>query len=181
MFELDESSADLRGPVYRVVDRRLWVGAPQTALYGAVLDLAREVWHANRLVIDATGLGAGLASFLRRALGDEVVLPLVFTAGRKSELGWAFLALCDTGRFKDHAPDGSAEQTLFWRQVEAAQGEIVAGPGRRLRWEVPDPRLHDDLLVSAALIAALDDARPYRPSLLVEAGDALADIDRARF
>ncbi len=173
-------------PVYRVVDRRVWTGVPQTALYAEIVDLTRAVWRARRLVIDATGLGAGLASFLRRALGETVVVPFVFTAQSKSDLGWAFVALCDTGRFKDHAPDGSPEQDLFWRQVEAAQGEIANGPGRRLRWSVPDPAVHDDLLVSAALIAALDldgalDLGPYHPSALIEAPDVLAEIDRGGF
>lgn len=184
VFELDATSADiLRGPIYRVVDRREWVGTPHTALYGAILDLAREVWHAHRLVIDATGLGAGLASFLRRALGEDVVMPVLFTAQSKSELGWAFLALCDTGRFKDHAPDGSPEQALFWQQVEAAQSEMVSGPGRRLRWDVPDRNLHDDLLISAALVAALEDGdwSAYHSSALVDAGDVLDDIDRGGF
>lgn len=183
VFEVDRAAADaLRGPVYRVVGRRVWEGTPHTTLYGAVLDLAREVWQAKGLVVDATGLGAGLASFLRRALGEEMVLPVIFTAQSKSELGWRFLALCDTGRFKDHASDGSPEQSLFWRQVEAARGEIVSGPGRRLRWEVPDRALHDDLLVSAALIAWQDEGGPaYQPSSLIDAGDVLDTIDRSPF
>lgn len=185
VFEVDAGDS-LPGQIYRVADRRVWTGTPQTALYAEIVDLARAVWHARRVVIDATGLGAGLASFLRRALGESVVTPFVFTARSKSDLGWAFLALCDTGRFKDHAPDGSPEQDLFWRQVEAAQGEIADGPGRRLRWSVPDPALHDDVLVSAALIAALDlDGESaggvYCPSALIEAPDVLAEIDRGGF
>jgi len=184
VFELDHSVAgELRGPVYRVVDRRAWVAIPHTLLYAAVLDLTRTVWNAQRLVVDATGLGAGLVSFLRRALGEERIVPVVFTATRKSELGWAFLALCDTGRFKDHVPDGSAEQALFWRQVEAAEGEILPGPGQRLRWEVRDRTLHDDLLLSAALVAALEADTPsaYAASAVIDAGDVLDTIDGGAF
>lgn len=184
VFELDHSVAEeLRGPVYRVVDRRTWAGTAHTLLYAAVLDLTRTVWNAQRLVVDATGLGAGLVSFLRRALGEERIVPVVFTATRKSELGWAFLALCDTGRFKDHVPDGSAEQALFWRQVEAAEGEILPGPGQRLRWEVRDRTLHDDLLLSAALVAALEADAPsaYAASAVIDAGDVLDTIDGGAF
>ncbi|MEP6775338.1 MAG: hypothetical protein ABJA50_07055 [Chloroflexota bacterium] len=51
-------------PRYRVVDRRLWVGMPHPHLYAAIADLARNVWAARWLVVDATGVGAGLAGFL---------------------------------------------------------------------------------------------------------------------
>ena len=40
-------------------------------------------------MIDATGLGAGLASFLGNALGGGIVVPFVFTQKSKSDLGWA--------------------------------------------------------------------------------------------
>ena len=42
-------------PTYRVVDRRLWTGTRHTALHATIVDLARNVWRARRLVIDATG------------------------------------------------------------------------------------------------------------------------------
>ncbi len=72
-------------------------------------------------------------------------------------LGWAFLGICDTGRFKDHAPASCPAQAEFWRQVAAAEAEPLPGPGRRLRWGVRQGRGHDDLLISAALCAALED------------------------
>ena len=43
---------------------------------------------------------------------------------------------------------------------------VDAGPGKILRWQVPARRGHDDLLVSAALIGALDD-RSWRPRAAV--------------
>jgi hypothetical protein len=42
--------------------------------------------------------------------------------------------------------------------VAAARYTLGAGPGQSLRWGVPDPAIHDDHLISAALCAALPDA-----------------------
>jgi len=50
------------------------------------------------------GVGAGLASFLGRALGERVI-PYVFDRRTKSDLGWGFLTVVDTGRFKDYLVD----------------------------------------------------------------------------
>ncbi len=167
-------------PTYRVVRRWWWRGLRQADLYARLLDLG-ATWAPRRTVIDATGLGAGLASFLELRWGERV-LPYVFSAATKSQLGWDFLAICDTGRFKDHAPDGSQAQEHFWRQVAAAEYEVVSGPSRRLRWGVWQGGLHDDLLVSAALVAALD-GLPWATgeSLLVPGRDPLGEIDGARF
>lgn len=159
VVEVDAQGLDhplQKRPTYRVVERRLWTGTKHTQLFSQLLDLAEEVWQARHLVIDATGVGAGLASFLRDALGEGRVMPFHFTAQSKSDLGWGFLAICDTGRFKDMREDGSPEYRQFWKEVEAADYQVLPGPERRMRWGVEDPLVHDDLLVSAALTAALD-------------------------
>ncbi len=166
-------------PRYRVVARHWWTGRPLLEVQGAIARLA-EQWGAARVVVDATGLGAGLAAYLRQALGPRVT-PFVFSATAKSELGWAFRGLCASGRFSDHAelPAGhpaAAAQAQFWREVAAAD-YTVAGPERRMRWGVADPTVHDDLLISAALCALLDrEPRPAAgPGLVVEADDVEAD------
>ena len=153
----------LRGrPVYRVVDRQAWTGVRHAALHARLVDLAREVWRAGVVVVDATGVGAGLASFLAAELGDRrngrpiTVVPFVFTAGSKSALGWDFLGLIDAGRFKEYADDGDALTRAYRAQLEAVTYETLAGPGKLLRWSVPSGRGHDDLVISAALTAALD-------------------------
>lgn len=142
-------------PLYKVVQRYVWTGAGQTQLYGRVLALAKETWQARYVVIDATGIGAGLAAFLGRALGRRLI-PYNFNSVSKSELGWGWLAAIDSGRYLEYAPDGAADTDWFWRQVAACEYEVRNGPGRLLRWSVPDPKLHDDLLISASLAAALD-------------------------
>lgn len=148
-------------PRYRVVDRRLWVGTPHPQLYAAIADLARNVWAARWLVVDATGVGAGLAGFLGQALPGKVV-PFVFSAQSKSQLGWDFLSVIESGRYKEYAEDGESDTGLFWAQVEACTSQVSDAPGKLLRWFVEDPRTHDDLLISASLCAVLDrvDWRP---------------------
>jgi hypothetical protein len=146
---------------YRVVDRRLWVGTPHPQLHAAIADLARNVWAAQHVVVDATGVGAGLAGFLGQALPGKVV-PFVFSSQSKSQLGWDFLGLVESGRYKEYAEDGESDTGLFWAQVEACGSQVGEGPGKLLRWGVEDRATHDDLLVSASLCAVLDrlDWRP---------------------
>ena len=158
IVEVETRGRDL--PVYRVVDRLAWTGVRHTALHAQLLDLAREVWGLSALVVDATGVGAGLASFLADALGRGprrvTVEPFIFSGASKSELGWDFLGLIDGGRFKEYADDGDELTRVYRHQLAACVFEVLPGPGRLLRWSVPAARGHDDLLVSAALTARLD-------------------------
>lgn len=174
----------LRAPTYRVMERRVWTGTMHSALYGEIKALA-ELWQAKTVVIDATGVGAGLASFLEKALPGKV-MPFVFSQKSKSDLGWSFLAVVETGRFKDHAPaappsaagGGSGAQETFINQLRHCQAQVLPGPGRLLRWGVPDGTrdgvtgelVHDDLLLSAALCALLDKLSWGRAESAVVAG-----------
>lgn len=166
-------------PRYEVVNRYGWTGRQHADLYAAILDLV-EQWQAAAVVVDATGVGAGLASFLQRRLGTArphnagsaqaqragvarrairapgLVLPVEFNLASKSDLGWDFLGLIETGRFKDYVEDGASDTRQFWREVEACEFEVLPGPGQRMRWGVRDPALHDDYLISAALVSRLD-------------------------
>ena len=169
----------------------MWLGTPHAQLHGEILAFARH-WRACWVVIDATGVGAGLASFLERALPGKV-LPVTFSPKVKSDLGWAFIGIVETGRYQDYASGGEADQEpetrQFWYEVEACQFEVRPGPSQQMRWGVWESpaydgwiaRGHDDLLVSAALCSVLEkQAAPTTGvSATVEMGDALEDIDRA--
>jgi hypothetical protein len=152
-----------------------WTGTRHTELHATIVHLARTVWRASAVVVDATGVGAGLASFLTASLGGRgggsapvQVIPFVFTQASKSALGWDFLALIDSGRLKEYRDDsasGTPEGRLtasYWDQLRATTYETLPGPGKLLRWQVPPSRGHDDLVMSAALTAVLDglDWRP---------------------
>jgi hypothetical protein len=177
--------------VYRVVQRRLWTGASHTRLITELQALA-EYWNCAGVVIDATGIGAGLAAFLARALGEPRVQRFVFSAASKSQLGWGFLALVETGRFLDHAPpadrfsQAAILQNLFLAQAASCRAEV--GSGQSLHWGVPSgvrhphshAPLHDDLLLSAALCAALEGQSWHSgPSALSAPRDPVAGLEEA--
>ncbi len=174
----------LKAPTYRVVQRRVWNGVAHADLYAQVLAWA-AVWQTRRLVVDATGVGAGLAGFLDQALPGRVTR-FNFNSASKSSLGWGFLAVVETGRWKEHA-DPSPEQTLFWEQLSACQ-MAANGPDQKIRWGVPDGTrvqgelVHDDLVLSAALAATLDELTWAIPSPghLIQARDPL-DGEAGRF
>ena len=152
------------GPGYEIVARYLWTGVRHALLHERIVNLASKVWKARKVVIDATGIGAGLASFLRSSLGERVVEPFVFSSASKSRLGWDLLATIDSGRLATFDPANGADpeqqrlDRLFRAQLAACRYDVLPGPGKLLRWSVEDPTLHDDLLISAALVATLDSA-----------------------
>jgi hypothetical protein len=178
-------SSPARAPVYRPVERMAWSGTSHPLLFEALLALANR-YQVRRVVVDATGVGAGLASFLDRALPGRVT-QFLFNQASKSKLGWDFLAVVDSGRWQE-PPEGSGELgELFLRQAAACEQEVLPGPGQVLRWGVPDGKrdklthrpLHDDLLISAALCALLDRER-WLPSAFPVVIRAPDPIERER-
>ena len=129
-----------------MVDRRRWIGTKHALLRDKLADLARNVWQAERVVIDATGIGAGLAAFLAERLEDRSlgrVIPVdrfVFSEKSKSQLGWDFVGLIETGRYKEYvdpAPVGSAgraDTEAFWAELKGISFAVAAGPGQAANW-----------------------------------------------
>ncbi len=181
-------------PIYRTADRQLWLGTKHTSLYQKILALVAH-WHAAMVVIDATGVGAGLASFLGKALGlfseGGKVIPVEFSPNVKSDLGWNFLGIVETGRFQDYANDDQPDTRQFWYEVENCQYLIRPGPSKLMSWGVWETpaydglvaRGHDDLAISAALCSILDQ-HPWPGSAIghtVASQDPLEDIDNANW
>jgi hypothetical protein len=145
-------------PTYRVVNRFAWQGVRHSNLYSTIINLA-ELWSPFRVFIDATGVGAGLANFLHDRLGSRLI-PFEFTQTSKSDLGWSFLTTIESGRYKEPYPlDG-----VHLQQLEYCQYAILEGPNKIMRWGVPDGTrdhrtgelVHDDYILSAALVCLLD-------------------------
>ena len=181
------SDPGLARPTYRVVDRHWWLGEPPTRQYGKVRALA-ERWHPQAIVVDATGLGEGIAAFLAQVYGERVI-PVRFSAPVKSQLGWDFLGIVETGRYQDYADDAAADTRQFWYEVGACQYEVLGG--QVLRWGVwESPRYeggvargHDDLLMSAALVAMLDKRTwtTHVESAIIAPVDPLREMDEGGF
>ncbi len=177
-------------PSYEIVYRQSWVGVKHTDLYGQVLSLV-ATWQVKHIVCDATGVGAGFTSFLARRFGEKVI-PFTFNSRTKSDLGWSFLALVDTGRLKTYAPDPATYDSLnqlhdlFFLQLQNTQYEIVPGPDKKIKWSVPEGArdlssgdlIHDDLIISAALLSVLDQQSwsISGPAAVVKAHDPLDDM-----
>ena len=138
--------------------RSWWTGRPHATLLPDLAGLLRDTWHCRAVVVDATGLGQGVASMLGRLLGP-VVHPFVFSAESKSRLGFGLLAAVNAGRLKLYAADGSPEQRECVLQLENTQAEYRAG--QRLQFYVDERDGHDDFVMSLAL--AVEAAGGYAP------------------
>jgi hypothetical protein len=110
--------------------------------------ILRDVWNCHRIVVDATGIGQPVASFLRNELGSKVI-PFVITSRSKSDLGFELLSFINSGRLKLYEQDGSREykETLF--ELEGARAQYR--PNQTMNFYVDPREGHDDFLVSLAL------------------------------
>ena len=195
--EVDTSTVEtLNYPSYRIIHRVEWTGQNHLTIFGQLKSLA-ESWLPRYFVVDATGVGEGLWALLDKAFPGKVI-PVKFTAAVKSDIGYRFLAMINTGRFsvrEHHAtithPDAWVsgqvsdqssgeratsehrqyplhEERIHTPQVEAqyraCQSEVLPGPGKTLRWGVPDGTrdpegalIHDDFVLADALVTQLDD------------------------
>ena len=193
VFEVDLTSIDdplISKPTYKVVYRKEWIGKKHSTLYGEIKAIA-ELFDVRFLVVDATGVGAGLTSFLAASLGEKVI-PFEFNISTKSALLWDFLGIIDSGRYKEPFPPKYGEFvgniSGIWEQLEFCQFEILPGPQKRVKWGVPDGTrnpttgelVHDDQLISAALVSVLDqqDWAFTSPTFIINAPDPLDDLDR---
>jgi hypothetical protein len=162
--EVNFADADgvIHAPQVRVVEHYRWTGAQHSELFPKLADLLGNVWGCRRVVVDATGVGEGIASFLVSALGKNVVVPFRFSAQSKSRLGFELLGAVNSGRLKMYAGDGSAEYREFWHQMVAARRSFRVN--QTMNFFVEPSRGHDDFLMSLALLveAASDDIRPRR-------------------
>jgi hypothetical protein len=173
-------------PTYKALQRVKWTGAGTHTLFTQIRAL-EHLWKPRRLVIDATGLGAGLADLLMNALGGDEVIEHMFTEKSKSQLGWDFLAVIETGRWQDWKPDGHRDEGAeFFEQLEYCQYNIKPGVGHLMQWGVPDGTrhratgapVHDDWITSAALCTLLDQDNwtPAQPATLLPARDPLKEL-----
>jgi hypothetical protein len=181
-IEIDPRSIPALGkPTYRTVNRRSWTGAKHVTVF-AHIQAMMELWHFHYIVIDATGVGEGLWSMLDARYGEEKVIPFKFTEPSKSELGYSFLAIVETGRYLEYSP----MDDLFLEQCQKCRAEARPGASKTLAWGVPASArradgtfLHDDDLLSSALCAELDRLE-WSVSTQAQSVDGFDPIQQAR-
>jgi hypothetical protein len=166
------------GPVYHALDvfvdqgsRHFQEMAARPALFNRLLAYLTH-WNVAAVVCDSTGVGQGLTDALTEAYPRQV---FGFDFARnfgKARLGNGFLAVVETGRFRYFRDDYELEGSDAWwflTQAEHCGYELAEGIPieRGLRWEVlasarvifsdgSSQLVHDDRLLSAALVAEVD-------------------------
>jgi len=139
----------LNEPTLEVVHLYAWQGAGHAELAPRLAALVRDHWRLRRLVVDATGVGEGLAAVLAALPGGPEVVRLRLSQERKSHLGYALQAAAAGGRVRLPLPDGSVERQALRHQLERARA--VYRPNRLLAFDVAPGEGHDDHLLSLAL------------------------------
>ena len=149
--ELDYSIVNKiqKQPGVKLIEHYRWIGTRHTELYPQMIDILKNVWGCKRVVVDATGVGQPVASFLRHELGSRVV-PFTFTAPSKSKLGFDLLAAVNSGRLKIYSGDGSTEYQEFWSEIDKASSRYR--PNKTINFSVDPAKGHDDFLMSLALV-----------------------------
>jgi hypothetical protein len=161
-------------PAFRAVDvfvdqgSRFFEAHPGREALAERLLAALRRWDVAQVIIDATGVGEGLSDWLAARLGAGLLTPFKFTASSKAALGAGFVSLIEAGRFcywGDDAEEAGSDGWWFLQQAAGCAYALAQGAAfdRGLRWGVPAGArigtengrvpLHDDRLLSAALVA----------------------------
>ncbi len=156
----DQISNFKTGRSIKIVEHYAFTGIKHPDLYARMVDIIKNVWQCKRVVVDATGIGQPVASFLRQELGSRIV-PFTFTAPAKTELGFNLLSAINSGSLKMYAGDNSAEFKEFWFEMEKAKS--FYRPSRTMNFYVDPCEGHDDYLMSLALL--VEAANAYTPSV----------------
>jgi hypothetical protein len=153
----------VEGPGGQVEEPRLqvahiyaWRGAPHRELYPVIQALLRS-WQVARTVVDGTGVGGGLAAFLQAALPSGAVVPWLYTAASKSQLGYDLLTAINAERlkvFSESLDPELVEQSDRRRELlaQAAWATRELRAHQVMRWSVTESKGHDDLLNALALV-----------------------------
>jgi len=144
-------------PLLRVVEQYQWTGMAHSQLYPQMVAILRK-WNCHRIVVDATGIGQPVASFLRKELGSKVK-PFTLTQKSKSYMGFELLSFINSGRLKLYQQDGSQEYREMMFELERAR--VNYRPNQLMNFYVDPQEGHDDFLTTLALLVI--GASDFRP------------------
>lgn len=210
IFEVIPARNEAPGPTYAAVDVFVDQGGKhfedvpgQPKLADRLMAYLRH-WQVQHLVTDASGVGEGLTSYLAAKLGTSHVTGFSFARrSAKAMLGSGFLSIIETGRFRYWSDDMDAHGSdgwWFWQQAINCGYELPPDGTfeRDLKWGVGNHKkvdlpgrglvlLHDDRLLSAALITQIDELSRKGELLLGHAFSAIinpfdpANVDNVGF
>jgi hypothetical protein len=183
IIDIDLSTLeDLQAPTYRVVQRQAWQGENHISIFGKIKAIA-EAWNAQYIVIDSTGVGEGLWAMAAKRFPTKTIA-VKFTQQTKSEIGYAFIGIIETGRFRDCDPS-----EIVAEQYANCESEILIGPAKTMRWGVKDGTrnsagqlIHDDHITADSLVAELDKLEWYVPAktaIIEPEQDVLQEMNHA--
>ena len=183
IVDIDLSNLDIAQlPTYRVVKRMEWHGDNHVDIFGASVAMV-STWQPQYIIIDSTGVGEGLYSMFTKKYPTRAV-PVKFTQQRKSEIGYGYLAIIDTGRMKLCAMTEEIRE-----QYTNCQSEILPGPAKTMRWGIKDGTrgasgllLHDDYILADSLATQLDLLDWFIPmdtTIIQPTEDILDEMDKA--
>jgi hypothetical protein len=150
-------TSSLAEPVLKVVEHYHWTGTPHSQLYSSMVHAINR-WKCQKVLVDATGIGQPVASFLRKELGSRII-PFTFTQKSKSDMGFELLSFVNSGRLRIYRQDGSSEYRELMSQLEKARSQYR--PNQTMNFYVDPQEGHDDFLISLAL--ATEAARDFSP------------------
>ncbi len=205
---VDLSELDtLQAPIFRIRERVQWTGLNHLDVFARLSALADQ-WRPQHIVVDATGVGEGLWAMLDKRYPTRV-RPVKFSAQKKSEIGYRYLAMIETGRVRDCSfrhvvarssqdddaisasivPAHGVSRADVDRQYAACMSEVLPGPQKPLRWGVPEGTrdedgnlIHDDIVLADALLAEADglEWRRHTPTFIIEPVDPLEEMSHFR-
>ncbi len=172
IFRIDYD--DNNRPVYNAVDvfvdqgSRHFQSVPGKAMLAERLLSFLEHWQVLHTIIDAGGVGEGLADWLAARISGSDITPIRLDRYRKAKLGNTLLSLIETGRLHYWTDDQDSPLTdgwWLWKQAAACTYHLPPGGlfDRDLRFSVPASHTtttpigtmptHDDRLMSLLLVA----------------------------
>lgn len=186
-IDLSTLSSEKHAVTWKVLCRYNWTGIPFDQQYIRVEGLV-NIWAPAIVCCDGTGIGAGMSTFVRALVGPDRFIEFIFTMESKSKMGWAWLGMVNTGRWKEYK-DSDELQKIYFEQLKYCRYEVIPGPGQKIKYSVPDGTrnnkgdyVHDDLIMSAAMSAVIEEkigSGWIQPAdtLIVQAADPLEGME----
>lgn len=163
-----EVATGIKLPKVKVLARYEFVNVHPLSLHTTLVRLLEDIWHANLVHCDATGIGATGTAMLSMALdggkGTRVVAAKFDSAwSTQTRLVTQYIELINGSRLLDYqprfdgpevarqevAPADDIDRHAWWQRGHA---RLQARETKRMRAYVPESEGHDDLLVSEMLM-----------------------------